>query len=182
MNLADEMVADAQAALPSDEQVKQIAEIANLEIESARKVDDLEAQLKEEKERLRRIRESDLPAAMAEAGVSLIGLPTGQRVEVKEVIAARIPTKFKANAFDWLRENGHGDLIKNEIKVSLGKGDEEVANAVAAYLEEIHLPYKKDSSVHYQTLGGFVREQLSEGNEIPEDWFGIYRAQVASVK
>ena len=45
----------------------------------------------------------------------------GSSVEVKPFYSARIPASKSEEAFDWLRENGHGDLIKNQVSLEFGK-------------------------------------------------------------
>ena len=54
---------------------------------------------------------------MQQAGVELIKLEGGISVEVKPFYSARIPASRSEEAFDWLRENGHGDLIKNQVSL-----------------------------------------------------------------
>ena len=64
--------------------------------------------------------------------VYLLKLQDGSSVEVKTNYSATITQANKAEAFNWLRENGLGDIIKNEISVSFGRNED---NKAADYAE-----------------------------------------------
>ena len=54
-------------------------------------------------------------------------LADGSAIEVKEIYSATIPVARKDGAYNWLRENGLGDLIKNEVTVSFGRNEDNKA-------------------------------------------------------
>jgi len=181
MGLLEQMAADA--AMPTNMDTKQIAALVEEDLEVQDRIAALELDLKKARDKHRKLTEMDIPAAMQEAGgVAMIKLANGHTVEVKEVIAARIPVAQQGQAYGWLRKHGFEDLIKNDIIVGLGKGDDEVAKAVGDYLESVGIGYQRKESVHYQTLGAFVREQDAAGAPVPEDIFGVYRGLVATIK
>ena len=65
-------------------------------------------------------------------GLSFLKLQDGSSVEVKTNYSATITQANKEAAFNWLRENGLGDIIKNEISVSFGRNED---NKAADYAE-----------------------------------------------
>ena len=67
---------------------------------------------------------------MQEMNISTLKLADGSSVEVKPVYGASITAANKEAAYTWLRENGLGDLIKNEITVSFGRNEDNKASAI----------------------------------------------------
>lgn len=169
--------------IPTNAEVGEIAALAKLQLSLVAQQQELELELKGLSEKLRRVQEIDLPAAMQQAGVSEIKLPDGYKITVKEDVYASIPAENKDGAFEWLREHGFGDLIKNEVAVSFGKGEEDQA---ASLLRELDANgwrnYQQKTAVHPQTLKALVREQLAKGAEFPMDLFGAGPITKAIIK
>ena len=93
--------------------------------------DDLEKKEKELKELKRHIdlvSGEVIPTMMQEMNISTLKLADGSSVEVKPVYGASITVANKEAAYTWLRENGLGDLIKNEITVSFGRNEDNKAS------------------------------------------------------
>ena len=110
-----------------DDALKDISELSqklvDLEEESAM----LEKALKKVKENARKISEEIIPEKMNEMNLTSLSLKDGSKLEVVPAIYASIPSKYKEEAFDWLRDQGHGDLIKNQLSASFGRGEDEKA-------------------------------------------------------
>ena len=68
-----------------------------------------------------------IPTMMAEMGLSQLKLMDGSSVDVKPYYAANISLKNREAAYNWLRSNGLGDIIKNEITVSFGRDEDNKA-------------------------------------------------------
>ena len=60
-------------------------------------------------------------------GLSSLKLADGSAVDVKPYYAANISLKNREAAYNWLRSNGLGDIIKNEITVSFGRNEDNKA-------------------------------------------------------
>ena len=56
-----------------------------------------------------------IPTMMTEMNISKFSLSDGAGVEVKPVYGASIPVAKKEGAYNWLRENGLGDIIKKWV-------------------------------------------------------------------
>lgn len=117
--------------------------------------------------KLKQVKEVDLPLALEAAGLEAVTLSDGWQVLVKDFLTANIKEENAAAAFKWLRDNKFGSLIKNTIKVALGKGDDKLAKALAAFMKKQKIPYERREAVHPQTLQAFVRESLREGRNLP---------------
>ncbi len=176
--------ADVEAAAPpTAEELGSIAElIARLRAQRVvvtTKADDLKA----EQKLLAAIEEVDLPNALTTARTKKFTAEDGTTVELKDGIYAGITEANKAAAFTWLRDNGHGDLIKRVIQVSFDRGQEAAADALLEVLATIeHKDAEDKTSVHTGTLTAFVKEQLKEGNPLDEGLLGVYRRRYAEVK
>lgn len=166
----------------SDESLKVVAELANRQLSLEKEIEDLEAQLKEKKESLVQVAEKDLPEALAECGLSEVKLLDGSKVSVKPYYQANPPKEKYDEAMAWLRDNGHGDLIKNDVTVSFGKGEDDRAVDFKRFLSENGTSYSDKTGVHPMTFKAFVREQVETGQNLPFDLLGIYIGQKASIK
>lgn len=167
-----------------EDQLEVIVSLAERQLELEQSIIDQEEALKETKDQLRQVSERDLPDAMDEAGVEEFTLKDGRKVTVKVDYYASIPKAHQPAAFNWLRERGHDGIIKRNITAKFGKGQDSLAQRIATLIRENAegIPVDDKQSVHFQTLRAFVREQMEQGVEIPEDIFGIHVRNVAKVK
>lgn len=141
-------------------------------------------------ERKRILRQSTLPSVLESAGVKSVTLPGGETVVVEDFIAANITKENEAAAFKWLRANKAGALIKNEFKLSMGKGTDafakEVLKAITALNKKLakkklpEISVAKKASVNWQTLQAFVKEKLSAGKALPAE-INVTRVPTASI-
>ena len=79
-----------------------------------------EQALKDKEKEMERISGDVIPTLLSEMGLSSLKLADGSAVEVKPYYAANFSVKNREAAYNWLRSNGLGDIIKNEITVSFG--------------------------------------------------------------
>ena len=91
-----------------------------------------EEQIKQKKKHLDYLSGEVIPPMLSEMGLSFLKLADGSSIEVKTNYSATITQAKKEEAFKWLRENGLGDIIKNEISVSFGRNED---NKAADYAE-----------------------------------------------
>lgn len=145
-------------------------------------VKDAEETLKSRKERARKLREEYIPSAMAELGYNEVKLDSGEKVTIKDEVYASVPARSKPLAFQWLRSHGFDSLIKTDLKVTFGKGDDEAAKKLREELTEEGLNFNTTENIHPQTLRAFIKERLRDGEDIPLDLFGAQPVQVAVVK
>ena len=94
-------------------------------------VKEKDTELKKLKKDLDIISAEVIPTMMTEMNISTLKLADGSAVEVKPIYGASISIDKKEKAFNWLRNNGLGDLIKNEITVSFGRNEDNKATAYA---------------------------------------------------
>lgn len=159
-----------------------ISQLANRQLGLEREIENLEEQLKQKKEEHRQVSQVDLPEAMAEIGMASFTLDSGAKVNVKPFYNCSIPKDRYDEAMGWLRDNGHGDLIKNTISVDFGKGEDVAAVQFKTSLQEQGTSYTDKTGVHPQTLRAFVREQVETGRPLPLDLLGVFIGQQTSIK
>jgi len=156
---------------------KSCNELLNLQTE----ILTLEEQLKKKKEAETFLSEQTIPNLMQQAGISAIKLEDGSSVEVKPFYAAKIPVSRVDEAFDWLRDNGHGDLIKNNVTLTFGRSEDQIAKQLIDELQQKGHNVKQAEKVEPMTLKAFVREQIEKGKNVPSDLFGVYIANKTKI-
>lgn len=162
--------------------LKTVAELARIIKGKEMEVADLERQFKESKKELLRLTDEELPASMAEMGLASFTLDDGSTIDVKPTYGASILVANREKAYDWLRDHGYDDIIKNNVAVSFGRGEDDMAGAFKALAEKEGYSAQQSTSIHSQTLRAFVRERIEAGDEFPMDLFGAYVGQRAVIK
>ena len=138
--------------------------------------------VKEKKQALYKITDEQLPEALEEMGLQKFTLTDGAEISVKPIYAASIPKERKEEAFQWPRDHDFGDLVKNNVTVSFGRGEDDNASAFAALAEkEGFIPSQKEE-IHASTLRAFIKERVENGDEFPSELFGAYVCQRAVIK
>jgi len=135
---------------------------------------DKEKELKELKRHIELVSGEVIPTMMQEMNISTLKLADGSSVEVKPVYGASITTANKEAAYTWLRENGLGDLIKNEITVSFGRNEDNKASQYAILAKGQGFEPVQKLKVEPMTLKALVRERLESGQEMPSDLFNVF--------
>ena len=187
-DLLAEMEADfEEASATAVEKVSQqglgsVAEIARAIRAAEDRIANVEEQLKEYKKELLKLTDEDLPAMLQELGLSSFSLDDGSTVEVKPTYGASIKVDNRPAAFEWLREHGYDDIIKNTVACSVGRGEDDRASAFAAFAEKEGYFAEQKTEVHPQTLRAFVKERVEAGDEFPMELFGAYVGQRAVIK
>ena len=137
-------------------------------------IKDLEMQLKDKKREADKVSGEVIPTIMQEMNISSLKLADGSSVEVKPVYGASIPVAKKEEAFNWLRSNGLGDLIKNEVTVSFGRNEDNKAAEYANLAQgQGYQPVQK-LKVEPMTLKALVRERIESGQDMPSDLFNVF--------
>ena len=140
-----------------------------------------EERLRKLKEQYRQLSEEDLPQKMAELGMQDLRLEDGSRITIDMFYATRINQNNRDAAHDWLREQGHGDIIKNVVSVTFGKGEDDTALETVTLLEQEGLLPDQKESVHPSTLKAFVKERIESGDNAftpdTQKLFSVYQGK-----
>lgn len=173
----------ADIELPSVAGFKELDELAKILI--ARELEEFrcEVALKAAVEARREVAERRLPELMEKLGLSQFTTTSGIKVKVATSYYADIPEARKSEAHRWLERNGQGGLIKRNMEVSFGKGENEEAAAFKDLLAHTAFSDRltEKEAVHPSTLRGWVREMLEAGKDVPMELFGVGRRQSVKI-
>jgi hypothetical protein len=158
-----------------------VSKLAKTQLLIERRIEDLEAELKQAKQDHRAIAEDQLPAAMAEHNITELKLEDGSSISVGKFYSASIPKERAEEAFRWLVDNGYGDLIKNQVATNFVRGQEEQAEQFANELADRGMPVNTKKWVEPMTLKAFVKDQTEQGANIPADLFGLFIGEKAKI-
>lgn len=128
------------------------------------------------------VAEELIPDLMNKVGLKLIQLDNGTKINLTEFVDARI--KDPEVAFDWLRATNNESIIKNQIQVVLGRGDDAKAQEILQTLKEKDVDADLKITVHNQTLKAFCRDALDNpelAESLPREAFGIYQGKRAKI-
>ena len=141
-----------------------------------------EEDLKQKKKNMEHISGEVIPTMMAEMGLAHLKLMDGSSVDVKPHYSANITIANREAAFNWLRNNGLGDIIKNEISVSFGRNEDNKAADYAALAQERGFQPTQKLKVQPMTLKALVRERTEAGKEMPTELFNIFVGNKTTIK
>lgn len=180
--MGDDADARIGISLPTDADLQTISDLANEQLRLQDEVEAAEERLKSLKEQLRSIERGKLPEALSRFRLTHFGIEGGGEISVKDEVYAGITEDHRAEAFRWLETSGNDDIIKNEVSLNFGKGQDDQASDLIDLLNERGYSFDRKRAVHPQTLKAFVRHALEEGVPIPFDTFSIHVDKVAKIK
>ena len=145
------------------------------------KLKDLEDEISNAEESINKLKEQarilsqiEIPIMMQEMHITKLKLKDGESVEVKPFYSASISPEIQEKAFEWLRNNGLGDIIKNDITVTFGRGEDNKAAQYAVLARGQGFEPVQKVGVHAQTLKAVVRERIESGQDMPSDLFKTF--------
>ena len=142
----------------------------------------MEDALKNKKKEIDRISGEVIPTMLSEMGLSQLKLADGSAVDVKPFYSASISAQNKDKAYQWLRNNGLGDIIKNEISVSFGRNEDNKAANYAELAKSNGFQPTQKLKVEPMTLKALVRERIEAGKEMPTEIFGVFSENKTTIK
>ena len=137
-------------------------------------IENLEKDIKDIKEQADKISSEIIPNMLAEQGLSSLKLADGSAVEVRKSYSCTIKKDGADAAYQWLRENGLEDIIKNEVFVTFGKGEDNKAEQLLGLAEQEGFEPQQKSKVEPMTLKALYRERIEAGLDMPSDSFNLF--------
>ena len=173
---------DQQDAMKKTEGVQSLADqVGRLEIVFS-EIDEAESRLKLLKKKRDHISGEVIPTMMSEMGLAELKLHDGSHLKVSTSYKAHISEANKEMAYNWLRENGLGDIIKNEISVSFGRNEDNKAADYAELAKSNGFQPTQKMKVEPMTLKALVRERIEAGKEMPTEIFGVFSENKTTIK
>ena len=136
----------------------------------------LEEQLKNKKAEADDIGSRVIPELLAEQGLSEIKLADGSKVSVRKEFRATVPKDDarRESCLQWLRDQGLGDIIKNNVTVSFGKGEDNKAEQLLRLAADNGFEPQQKSDVAWNTLSALYQERIEAGLDMPSDSFSLW--------
>ena len=173
---------DKTDILDKSENIKSLSnEVQKMESLS-KEIEDIEENLKKKKKDLDVISGEVIPTMMSEMGLSQLKLMDGSQIDVKPFYNATITVANRESAFNWLRQNGLADIIKNEMVVSFGRGEDNKAAEYAELAKSQGLQPAQKLKVEPMTLKALVRQRIEAGQEMPTEIFSIFVGNKTTIK
>lgn len=182
MSLTNIFENDAGALKVSDDQVTGIAALARRAKTLEKEISEIEETLNERAEQYRKLTEQTIPEAMAETGMKKFVMEDGSMIDIKPYYGASIPKARQAEAFQWLRDHGFDDIIKNTISVRFGRGEDELSVRLLNLLGTQGYPAEQAQKIEPQTLKAWVKERVEKGEVVDTELFGVFIGQKAVIK
>ena len=174
--------ADQQNAMSKTENIQSLADqVEKLESLQTR-LQLQEDNMKNTKKEIERLSGDIIPTMMSEMGLAELKLQDGSHLKVSTSYRATITEANKEAAFNWLRDNGLGDIIKNEISVSFGHNEDNKAAEYAELAKGHGFQPTQKMKVEPMTLKALVRERIEAGKEMPTEIFGIFSENKTTIK
>jgi hypothetical protein len=174
--------ADQQDAMKKTDNIQSLADQVERLEAMQQQLEIQEDAIKEKKKQIQHISGEVIPTMMSEMGLAELKLHDGSHLKVSTSYKAHISEANKEMAYNWLRENGLGDIIKNEISVSFGRNEDNKAADYAELAKSNGFQPTQKMKVEPMTLKALVRERIEAGKEMPTEIFGVYSENKTTIK
>jgi len=119
---------------------------------------------------------------MNDMNLKSLKLQDGSELSIKQIYSASIRADKKAEAIQWLRDQGLGDIVKNNIIVTFGQGEDNKATRLASLAREHGYEPTQEEKVHHASLSVVMKDVKEKGTEIPSDLFSTFDGNQTKIK
>ena len=165
--------ADAPAQVTQTEPEKLSQQIKTLQ-DIQQEIDNHKAKIKELEEREKHFSQVVIPDMMNAMNLKTMKLKDGSEIEVSNKFFASALAAKRPEAYNWLRENGLGNIVKNEITVRFGRDEDNKAQQYATLAKGQGYDPEQKVSVHAGTLRVALEDLHSRGGKIPSEYFSTF--------
>lgn len=181
-DIFDDIFSEAEAlSSVTTSETKSLSDMVRTLRNVDRDIEKIEGDLKKLKQERQKLTTELIPGMMDEMGVQRLDVD-GVTVTRKLIVSASISDDNREKAFGWLRDNGLDDIIKNDVVVSFGRGEDNAAKNAVGILREQGFDPEVKTHIHAMTLKAFVKERVEDGKPIDLDLFGAYVVNAAEIK
>lgn len=174
--------ADGDLVQASGDALAAIGILVQKQLEAEAAVSAAEELLKALKKDLKKIQETDLPAAMDAADTSKHVTKDGTIVEVVEDLTLSLSkNEGKPAAIKWLHEINSDDMVTHVVVVAFGKGKDNERGDFVADLEERKIAFVEEEGLNTASLKALVRRRQKDGEAVPLEAMGGYNWRKAKI-
>ena len=146
-----------------------------------KKLQDIQQEIQNYKDRIKDLEENEsylseviIPDMMLAMNLKTMKLRDGSELEISNKFFATALVPKKAEACQWLRENGLGNIVKNEITVRFGKDEDNKATQYATLAKGQGYEPEQKVAVNAGTLRVALRDLHERGGKIPSEYFSTF--------
>jgi hypothetical protein len=157
--------------------------------EEVEKLKTIQNKIKTKEEEMKDLKEDEkhfscviIPKLMQDMNLKSLKLQDGSELSIKQVYSATIKADKKLEAIQWLRNNGLGDIVKNNITVSFGQDEDNKAVDYASLARSNGYEPIQEEKVHPSTLKVTLEDWKNNGNEVPDDLFWKFDGSQTKIK
>ena len=157
--------------------------------EEIKKLQDIQQEIEAQEEKIKELKEREkyfsnivIPDMMNQMNLKTMKLRDGSEIEIKNVFGASILADKKMEAYNWLRDNGLGDIVKNEITVRFGRNEDTKAQQYADLARGQGYDPDQKVSVHASTLRLTLEDYHTRGGNIPSELFRTFEGNQTKIK
>lgn len=183
-NLFEKMEADASAFTPiTEDRGKELSNLVKAAQDLKDNIELSKQQQKELQQEYDKIIREYIPEAMNSMGLERVDVD-GNSISLVPFVFARITEENKEDCFEYFRRRGLDDIIKNEVKVSFGKGEDNLAGAFLDDCSKQGLSADNKKTVHPSTLKAVIKDEMSKGAMSEDDLkiFNVFSGTEASIR
>jgi hypothetical protein len=149
--------------------------------EEVEKLVSIQKQIKSNEDKIKDLKEDEkhfscivIPKLMEDMNLKSLKLKDGSELTIRDVYFASLKVDKKAEGIHWLRDKGLGDIVKNNITVSFGQGEDNKAVDYASLARERGYEPIQEEKVHHASLTVVMKEWKDKGQEVPEELFNTF--------
>jgi len=165
--------ADAPSQVTQTEPEKLSQQIKTLQ-DIQQEIDNHKSKIKELEDREKHFSQVVIPDLMNAMNLKTMKLKDGSEIEISNKFFASALAAKRPEAYQWLRENGLGNIVKNEITVRFGKDEDNKATQYATLARGQGYEPEQKVSVNAGTLRVALRDLHERGGQIPSEYFSTF--------
>lgn len=165
--------ADAPSQVTQTEPEKLSQQIKTLQ-DIQQEIDNHKSKIKELEDREKHFSQVVIPDLMNAMNLKTMKLKDGSEIEISNKFFASALAAKRPEAYQWLRENGLGNIVKNEITVRFGKDEDNKATQYATLARGQGYEPEQKVAVHAGTLRVALEDLHSRGGQIPSEYFSTF--------
>ena len=149
--------------------------------EEVEKLKSIQANIKSKEDEIKTLKEDEkyyscmvIPKLMEDMNLKSLKLKDGSELTIKQIYSASMRADKKPEAIQWLRDNGLGDIVKNNITVTFGQGEDNKAVDYASLARSNGYEPIQEEKVHPSTLKVVMKEWKDKGQEVPAELFNTF--------
>jgi len=179
---SDDVKKQKTSNLPSSENLSTLSKYVERYYKLSEKISQLSDEIKKYSDEFDQLKTGTIPDFFDQLNLSKLSLSDGITITIERKFLPSITEENAQACFKWLIENGHGSIIKHDIKTTVKKGEEKQLKKLLEVLKKLQMSFKDKEYIHPQTLIAFVKEQMTNSEtKFPAELFKVFPLRIAKI-